>query len=178
MNHSDRDSGDPPSAGVLAGAVLRAARYSASASPKVLAEAFGLGVDSYLSLESGIRPLAEVPIDVLNGLKVALEHAGADVGLTTDLETAAWGDLVLDAVATDDEVTLVCLLADPIVHYCAFTELMTWALTGAPPARYRPYVTTVALVRDPALARRSINVLQTIWRGAAIAAPLTLRRAS
>jgi hypothetical protein len=178
MKRGDHDCDDPPPAGVLAAAVLRAARHSASASVDVLAEAFGLSVDTYLSLESGTCPLAEVPIDVLDDLKLALENAGANAELTADLDAAAWGDLVLGAVATNDEVSLVCLLADPLVCDSTFAELMAWALAGWPPSRYRPYVTPVPLVRDTALAQRSIDALQTIRYDAGIAAPLSLPRAS
>ncbi len=82
----------PTPPGVLAGAVLRAARRSARAAPGSLASGIELTVDTYLSMEEGIISLAGVPVPMIENLKSGLQRAGANLELVADLDVAAWGD--------------------------------------------------------------------------------------
>jgi hypothetical protein len=152
-----------PPPGVLAGTVLRAARLSARATADSVADAIDLTVDTYLSLEAGILGLAGVPIQMLEDLKLVLSKAGAKPELVADLDIAAWGDLVLTAIADGENVA--CLLADPLTHDGRFAELLTWALTGRQPTRYALLVARMRLVRDRALAERAVSVLRMAWPG-------------
>jgi DNA-binding XRE family transcriptional regulator len=151
----------PATPGSLAGAVLQAARRSAQASEESIADAIDLTVHTYLKLEAGTIALDSLPMPMLESLILALKDAGAMPEIVVDIEVAAWADLVLDAIASRDEVA--CLLADPITHDGRFAELVTWALTGRPPTRYRPYGTRALLVRDHTLVTAFVELLRMAW---------------
>ncbi|HUZ55612.1 MAG TPA: hypothetical protein VMU94_24165 [Streptosporangiaceae bacterium] len=85
------------------------------------------------SWEIGAEPLASVPVPQIDRLKSALRTAGAEARLVDDLDPAAWCDLVLEAMLAREDAS--CLLADPLASDPAFSELLTWAITGNPPAR-------------------------------------------
>jgi transcriptional regulator with XRE-family HTH domain len=127
--------------GLIAGAVLRAARQSAGLSPSELAAAVDVSDTRILSWETGAEPLAAVPVPLTGRLKSALRTAGAKARLVDDLDPAAWCDLFFEAISAGEDVT--CLLADPLASEPAFTDLFTWVTTGQPPARYAPYADTM-----------------------------------
>lgn len=101
-----------------------------------LAAAAAAGVDEQTILfwEGGTKPLAFVSLSQIETLKDALRAAGADEELITDLDVAAWRDVVLDAMTAHADVS--CLLADPLARERAFGELLSWAISGGVPARY------------------------------------------
>jgi len=135
---SEEDNREPHLAhGLVAGAVLRAARQSAGLSGSELAAAVSLTDTLIHSWETGAEPLASVPVPHIDKLKSALRTAGAQARLVDDLDPAAWCDLVLEATLAREDAS--CPLADPLASDPAFSELLTWAITGNPPARYTRY---------------------------------------
>ena len=143
--------------GIVAAAVLRAACLSARMSKAFIARASGVSEDTIQSWEDGTRALASVPVPQLERLEAALLTAGAEPALVADLYAAAWCDLVLAAIAADEDTAL--LLADPAASRDAFRELLAWAVSGQVPARYHRYSPAGPLLADPAAARRTIEVL-------------------
>jgi len=150
----------PGRCGVVAGAVLRAARTSARMTEACLAAAIGLAEETVRAWEDGTHSLADLPAPQLEHLKSVLTDAGAEPAIVADLDTAAWCDLVILAAASSDDCTH--LLADPITCEKAFGDLLTWALTGPVPARYRRYASTEPLIADPGLAEQITAVLGSI----------------
>ena len=136
----------------VAGAVLRSARRSARVSQARLATACGVAKNTIRAWENGSSPLASTPMPQVEALTAALHQAGACRLLTADLVVAAWGDLVIAAVAAREDPT--CLLADPIAADGAFGELMAWCLEGRVPQRYLLYVATGPLVHEQILIER------------------------
>jgi transcriptional regulator with XRE-family HTH domain len=123
--------------GVVAGAVLRAARLSADMSEARLAIAAGLPAKAIRDWEEGSSLLAAVPLPEVERLQAALRQAGADPRLVADFAAAAWCDLVVVAMINGEDTT--CLMADPLSRDAAFGELLLWSLAGHIPPRYRPY---------------------------------------
>ena len=123
--------------GVVAGAVLRAARLSASLSEEQLASGTGVSEATIRSWEDGSEALASVPAPQIDQLKAALRMASADPRLVADLDAAAWCDLIILAMVDSEDAS--CLLADPLAREEAFGELLAWAIAGDVPARHRPY---------------------------------------
>jgi hypothetical protein len=143
--------------GVVAGAVLRGARLSASVSEANLAAASGVAEDTVRSWEDGSSPLAAVSLPHVEGLEAALRDAGANPRIVADLGAGAWCDLVILAVTGHEDTT--CLTADPVTSEDAFSELLAWSLVGHVPARYRPYAAPVPLLTNSILAERVIQTL-------------------
>lgn len=134
-DHSNDPAGDDePSWASVAGAVLRAARLSADVSSAHLAAAAGIDEQTILFWESGTKPLAAVSLTQIETLKDALQAARADEQVITDLDAAAWCDVVLEAMTAHADVS--CLLADPLARERAFGELLSWAISGNTPTRY------------------------------------------
>jgi transcriptional regulator with XRE-family HTH domain len=131
------DTGSTP--GVVAGAVLQAARTSAGLTPAALAATVGADETAVCAWECGSASLATVPYPQIDRLSAALRAAGADHQLVADLDAALWCDLVIGAVAGDGDDDLACLLADPIACGEVFGEMLIWALIGSVPSRYRQY---------------------------------------
>lgn len=123
--------------GVVAGAVLRAARLSAGMSEAELAIAANLPSKTIRGWEEGSSLLAAVPLPQIERLQAALRKAGADLRLVADFAAAAWCDLVVVAMINDEDTT--CLMADPLSRDVAFGELLLWSLAGQIPPRYQPY---------------------------------------
>ena len=146
-----------PQAGIVAAAVLRAARASARMSEAFIARETGLSADTFQSWADGTLGLASVPVPRLERLEGALLTAGAEPALVADLYAAGWCDLVLAAIAAREDTVL--LLADPIARTEAFAELLGWAASGQVPARYSRHAPAGRLITDPAEARRVIEVL-------------------
>lgn len=157
----------PP--GVVAGAVLRAARLSAGLSETLLAAAADVSEATIRSWEDGSQPMASVPAPQTERLEAALMAGGADPRLVTDLDAAAWCDLVILAIAGSEDAG--CLLADPLAREDAFCELLAWAITGRPPARHRPYAAPGPLLQAADLiagATQAMNAVppqpEAAWR--------------
>lgn len=128
----------------VAAAVLRAARTSACMTEAALAAGCGEEEVTVRAWESGSQPLTNVPAPQLEHLKSALLATGAEPGIVADLDAAAWCDLVVLAIAGSDDCT--GLLADPLTAEGRFRELLTWALEGHVPTRYKRYVLPGALL--------------------------------
>jgi transcriptional regulator with XRE-family HTH domain len=123
--------------GMVAGAVLRAARLSAGMTEARLAIAANLPLKAIRDWEEGSSLLAAVPLPQVERLQASLTKAGADPSLVADFAAAAWCDLVVVAMINDEDTTY--LMADPLSRDAAFAELLLWSLTGHIPRRYRPY---------------------------------------
>ena len=138
--------------GVVAGAVLRAARLSASLSEEQLVSGAGVSEATIRSWEDGSEALASVPVPQVDQLMAALRAADADPRLVADLDAAAWCDLIILALVDSEDAS--CLLADPLAREEAFGELLAWAIAGNVPVRYRPYA-----VKGPLLLAADIAVI-------------------
>ena len=153
---------------MVAGTVLRAARLSAGLSQAALATAVQAALATAVNVtpgivrswENGSHPLASVPMPDVAHLETALLTHGADQQLVADLSAAAWCDLIILAVADNEDPT--CLIADPITSDFPFRELLAWSLTGRIPARYRPFAAGQSLVGLD-LAERIMYVLDAIY---------------
>jgi hypothetical protein len=110
---------------------------SSGLSRRLLAAAADVTEATLGSWEDGSEPLAFVPAPQVQRLEMALLAAGAESRLVTELAAAAWCDLVILAITDAEDPS--CLLADPLAAEPAFCELLTWSVTGHPPARYHPY---------------------------------------
>lgn len=132
--------------GVVAGAVLRAARMSAGASESVLASAAGVTERAIRGWEDGSQALASERYWRVGELERALGVVGSDERLVADLAPAAWCDLLLVALIHGGESDVASLLADPLAREAAFGELFAWSIAGWVPARFRPYVADVPLI--------------------------------
>jgi hypothetical protein len=133
--------------GVVAGAVLRAARLSADMSEARLAIAAALPVKAIRDWEDGSSLLTTVPLPEVERLQATLRKAGADPRLVADFAAAAWCDLVVVAMINDEDTA--CLMADPLSSDVAFGELLLWSLAGHIPPRYQPYSTMLQHSRPP-----------------------------
>ena len=129
--------------GVVAAAVLRAARLSAGMTEARLAIAADLPLKAIREWEEGSSLLAAVPLPEVERLQAALRKAGADPRLVADFAAAAWCDLVVVAMINDEDTT--CLMADPLSRDVAFGELLLWSLAGHIPPRYQPYASAEPL---------------------------------
>ncbi len=146
--------------GAIAGAVLQAARLSADVTKNTLAAAAGVTRNTIRAWENGSSPLSAVPAPDIQRLETALGNCGADQHLVTDLAAAVWCDLIMTAMDEDEDIS--CLLADPITGEQAFRELLSWALTGQIPARYRRYFAPAPLITNPILISRTFHSVRAI----------------
>lgn len=142
--------------GAVAGTVLWSARLSACVTETALAAVFNVSVTAVRDWQAGSSPLADLPQPQLAALRTALHDIGADQRIVADLDTAMWCDLVIGAIADNDDIR--CLLADPIASEKAFAELLAWALAGTVPDRYQCHVQGGALT-DRVLAERATKAL-------------------
>jgi len=174
-NAADQASRHLARPGAVAGAVLRAARLSAGITETVLATASGVGADTIRSWEDGTSPLASVPVPQVDRLAAALSASGAAPQLITDLDAAAWCDLVILAITGrryDEDA--ICLLADPVTSSDAFSELLAWCLADRVPARYRLYANRGPLLAGSILIERAISALDAIYPRLSAVCKLTL----
>jgi hypothetical protein len=133
--------------GIVAGAVLHAARLSADHLTEArLAADTGVSEETVRHWQDGSLSLASVAAPQIERLEMALRAANADYSLVADLAVAAWCDLVILAIAGAEDLGL--LLADPIASEPAFRELLTWSVADQPPQRYQPYVSNTRLLPD------------------------------
>jgi transcriptional regulator with XRE-family HTH domain len=152
-----------PHPGVVAGAVLRAARLSAGLSVSRLAAEADVDESTIRRWEDGSTSLAFAPYSQIEQLRATLQAAGSELQLIADLDVATWCDLVILALTGDGDVT--CLLADPVTHEDSFRELLGWALTGRVPSRYRRYADSRPLVNaDAAMASGVAQLVDLVRR--------------
>jgi hypothetical protein len=164
------DTGSTP--GVVAGAVLQAARTSAGLTPAALAAAVGTDEATVGAWECGSVSLATIPYPQIGRLTAALRAAGADHQVVADLDAAAWCDLVISAVAGDGDDDVSCLLADPVACGEVFGEMLAWALIGSVPSRYRQYAADGPLYDIPnanlaAGVAQILNIIRCLGNSAA-----------
>ena len=145
--------------GAVAGAVLRAARRSARASTTALAAAAAVPKNTITSWENGSVSLADQPVATLQQLQTALAALGADQHLTSDLDAAAWCDLIIITVGQHEDIT--CLLAEPITNEPAFRDLLAWSLAGQIPARYARYLPPASPITSKTLTERTRHAITT-----------------
>jgi transcriptional regulator with XRE-family HTH domain len=137
--------------GTVSGTVLRAARLSAHRTQAQLAAAIGIDEASIAAWEDGTDPLAALAYPVLERLEAELAGAGAQADLVKDLTIAMWCDLVIEAVASSQDIT--CLMADPVASGDVFGELLAWSATDHRPERYREYAGPGPLLPPDELGR-------------------------
>jgi hypothetical protein len=154
-HHRASTGGSRP--GIVAAAVLRAACSSARMSEAFIARASGVSTNTIQLWADGTCALASVTFSQLERLEAALLTAGAEPALIADLGPAAWCDLILEAVAADEDTRL--LLADPVAGTSEFRDLLAWAVAGRVPARYRRYSPSGPLLAGTTATRRAIEVL-------------------
>lgn len=123
--------------GVVAGAVLAAARGSAWMTLEKLARSADVSLSAIAGGEDGTRPLCAVTPDRLARLDAALLRSGADPAIVADLAVASECDILIAGLVhgLDD------FLADvpPVDEDDAGTvarELLGWAVDGLVPPRY------------------------------------------
>jgi len=157
--------------GVVAGTVLRAARWSAVLSTAHLAVAVGVIEPVVLSWEAGTSPLTSVPMPQIQQLEDTLRAAGAEHQLVADLAVAIWCDLVIQAIADGQDTS--CLLADPLASEDTFAELLAWCIADERPARYQPFTPPGRLLRaaDLPLVAAIVHVLEAVGRISDAATP-------
>jgi DNA-binding transcriptional regulator YiaG len=141
---ASRPSPDETPQGIVAGAVLRAARLSAQISESRLSALANLSEAAVRAWEDGYPALSSAAAPAIRKLEAALIAAGADRSIVADLYPAAWCDLVIQAIQNSED--LGCLLADQLAAEHAFRELLAWSIDGTPPERYRRFASTVPLL--------------------------------
>lgn len=145
--------------GMIAGAVLAAARNSAGLSTQELARLAGVGPQIVMGWEDGTRPLCTVIPDQLARLEAALSRAGANPEIVADLPVASECDmLVAGLVHGLDYFPADVPPADQDDARTRARELLGWVIAGLVPARYaarapRPPLDTATRHRFPLTAR-------------------------
>jgi len=145
------DAGHPVSApGVIGGAVISAARRSASLSQRKLARVLTVSPATVRSWENGTRPLFCVGYDQLCQLAEALRQAGAQVGQEADeLILASQCDLLITGILRGFEDYAELPPVDQEVAGASPRGLIRWALTGQVPDRYWPQAASAPLLTGP-----------------------------
>ena len=143
--------------GAVAGAVLRAARRSAHASTTLLAAGAGFPKNTITSWENGSLSLANQPVPILQRLEASLAALGADPLLISDLDAAAWCDLIFTTV--DQHEDLTGLLAEPITNESEFRDLLAWSLAGQTPARYARYLPPASPITSKTLTEHTRHAI-------------------
>jgi hypothetical protein len=126
--------------GAVAGAVLRAGRWSANLTVGGLAAASQTNHRRICRWERGDPQLGVESPATLAGLASALLAAQADPLIVADLGTAIWCDLVISGL-TEGHQSYLDEPADALV-----LELLAWAASGMTPVRYIPYVEPAPLL--------------------------------
>jgi len=124
-------------AGVVAGAVLAAARNSAALTGEDVAGQLGVSGQAIADWESGAQPQCGVRPDQLARLTGVLLKAGADPHIVADLSLASECDLlVFGLVHGLDDFLAEVPPVDEDEAGTAARDLLRWALAGIVPARY------------------------------------------
>jgi transcriptional regulator with XRE-family HTH domain len=119
---------------VVSGYVLRLIREGLRLTQDGLAEHLQVDVNTVKGWETGRRPLANVKVQKYRAMRQRLQQLGADTVLLGQLDMAIDVDMFIGQVLTEVE-------SDPAQHTLAawvstraWNELLTWVLTGTPPA--------------------------------------------
>jgi len=132
-------------AGVVAGAVLAAARNSAALTGEDLAGQLGVSGQTVADWESGAQPQCGVRPDQVARLTGVLLKAGADPRIVADLSLASECDLlVFGLVHGLDDFLAEVPPVDEDEAGTAARDLLRWALAGIVPARYGRHAALVA----------------------------------
>jgi hypothetical protein len=136
--------------GVIGGAVVSAARRSASLSRSDLASAMAVSPTIVSGWEDGTRPLFCVRYDRLHQLADALHHAGACVGQhVNELVLASQCDLLFTGILRGFEDYADVPPIDEDAAGEDARSLLRWALTGTVPDRYRAHAPAGRLLAWP-----------------------------
>jgi transcriptional regulator with XRE-family HTH domain len=135
--------------GVVSGAVLQAARRSARLTQPDLSEVAGVSMDTVKRWENGHRPLGQVRAADLGSVQRQLRQHGAPARLVAVLHEAIEADEFIGRAIDGD-----CTLLSSEVMTRTKSSLVSWAVTGAPPAAAASAVSARQLL-SPA-ARRSV----------------------
>jgi transcriptional regulator with XRE-family HTH domain len=150
-----------PARGVIAGAVLAAARRTAALTQEDFAAATGVAVDTVKRWENGQRPLGRVRAADLARIQRQLRALGGRPALLSRLHAAIDADEFTGQAAAGD-----CSLLAAEVTTRPWSSLIAWAMTGEPPAEARD-----AAPRRPLLAMGERHAIFTSIREAAEASP-------
>jgi transcriptional regulator with XRE-family HTH domain len=141
--------------GVIGGAVIKAARRSAGLSRQDLARILAVSPRTVRTWENGTRPLFSVRYDRLCQIAGALRNAGASVGQEIDeLVVASQCDLLIAGILHGFEDYAEVPPVDNDTGGEAARSLLSWALAGTVPDRYRAYAPT-----GPLLAKHDVGLL-------------------
>jgi len=136
--------------GVIGGAIIRAARHSASLSRGDLADMLTVDPGTVRDLENGSRPLFCMPYQQLCQLADTLHEARARVGDDkNELILASQCDLLITGVLRGFEEYAEVPPFDVYIAGEVARGLLRWALAGLAPARYRLYVPIGRLLTGP-----------------------------
>jgi transcriptional regulator with XRE-family HTH domain len=150
-----------PTRGVIAGAVLAAARRTAGLTQEDLAAATGVAVDTVKRWENGQRPLGRVRAADLAQIQRQLRVLGGRPALLARLHAASDADEFIAQAAAGD-----CSLLAAEVTTRPWSSLIAWAMTGEPPGEARDTVR-----RRPLLGTGERHAIFTSIREAATTSP-------
>jgi transcriptional regulator with XRE-family HTH domain len=120
-----------PATGVIAGHLLRQVRDQINLTQDELAEHLGVDPNTLKSWETGRRPLCQVKVATLQGVRRKLRRLGAPAQLLDRFDTAVDVDLfiqqVLDGRTPPGDHPLATWVSTK-----GWNDMLGWALTGAP----------------------------------------------
>ena len=139
----------PP--GVIGGAIIRAARRSASLTTRQLARTLCVGPATVRSWQNGTPPLFCLPHGQLRQLAVVLRDAGAQVGHDLrELLLASQCDLLVTGMLRGfEDYAEVPPIDEEGPEADAASALLRWALIGTVPRPYHPYASGAPLMSKP-----------------------------
>ena len=144
--NADYCPASPP--GVIGGAIIRAARRSAHMTLRRLARNLGVKRATVRGWENGTSPLFCLPHGQLRQLAAALRDAGAQVGQDLgELLLASQCDLLITGMLRGfEDYAEVPPIDEQGPEAEAARALLSWALTGTVPQRFRSYVRATPLM--------------------------------
>ena len=151
--NADYCPASPP--GVIGGAIIRAARRSAHLTLRRLAGSLGVERATVRGWENGTSPLFCLPHGQLRQLAAALRDAGAQVGQDLgELLLASQCDLLITGMLRGfEDYAEVPPIDEESPEADAARALLSWALTGTVPERFRSYVRATPLISRPDAGR-------------------------
>jgi transcriptional regulator with XRE-family HTH domain len=143
----------PP--GVIAGAVLRAARLSASLTRRRLARKLCVRQATVRRWENGTMPLFDVPHGQLRQVAETLNSSGATVGndLNELLLASQCDMLIIGMLSGAENYAEVPPIGERTGEGAAADALLRWAAQGAVPAKYAKLAPATPLIAGPDMTR-------------------------